>query len=155
MKRTILTLALATQLAAGTAFAQATATDTHSSDTATGSQTFGSDWSTTLGLALFDEDGTTVRTDTEITAQWDTLSDEDKDMIRRDCTTRQTQSGDDTTTPAGDADIGAYSGDAAPDATSDAQVPTADDATADADITTPLSVSADQMDAICDATTDL
>lgn len=85
MKRTILTLTLAAQMAAGAAFAQTTTTEAPAGGMDESTQTFGSDWPTTLGLALFDEDGTTVRSEAEIATQWETLSDEDQNMIRRDC----------------------------------------------------------------------
>ncbi len=91
MKRTLLTLTLAAQVAAFGAYAQTTAS-TASSTTAmtTGTSisnetTFGSDWSPTLGPAMFREGGTMIRVESDLASQWNTLSDDDKAMIRRDC----------------------------------------------------------------------
>lgn len=94
MKATFLTLALAAQLAAAGAYAQTTAPTTEGS-AGVGSTpgAYGSDWSTTLGPALFGEDGMTLRADSEIATQWATLSEEDKAMIRRDCTMHMQKSG--------------------------------------------------------------
>ena len=87
MKHTILTLTLAAQLAAGTALAQTTDAQAPAENMETGmtSGTFGNDWPTTLSLALLEQDGTTVRPETEIATQWETLSDADQEIIRRDC----------------------------------------------------------------------
>ncbi|MBR2655344.1 MAG: hypothetical protein IKD58_02440 [Loktanella sp.] len=178
MTRTIFTLALAAQLVAGTAFAQSTATATQTDSMATGSETFGSDWTPTLSLALLDIDGTHVRTDSEISAQWQTLPDEDKELIRRDCELLDEQSDEivgmsndatDDSAMNPNSDIGAASdtgtGDmaesadpmteAAPDISSD--IGTADSGAmmSEDDSVTTVTVSAEQMQEICDATNDL
>lgn len=85
MKLTFLTLTMAAQLAAGVAMAQTSDATTTTTGAASASGTFGSDWSTSLGSAMFGEDGNTVRSDSEIATQWATLSEEDRNMIRRDC----------------------------------------------------------------------
>lgn len=85
MKLTFLTLTMAAQLAASVAMAQTSDGTTATPGAMATSGTFGSDWSTSLSSAMFGEDGTTVRPDSEIEAQWATLSEEDRTMIRRDC----------------------------------------------------------------------
>ncbi len=63
-------------------FATAALAQTDGSD----GQTFGSDWSTDLGAAIFTDDTrTTLRSADELRAQWGTLSPEDQEMVRRDC----------------------------------------------------------------------
>jgi hypothetical protein len=159
MKRNILTLAIAAQLAAFGAVAQTS--DTGTADPGMASGSFGSDWSATLGAAIFEEDGTTVRSESELSTQWSTLSAEDQDMLRRDCTAYMAESGDgaeagtdetgstETTTDG----TGAITG----DATASADVATGGaDATADAGAdtgmaggSTSLEVSMEQMEDIC------
>ena len=85
MKLTFLTLTMAAQLAASVAMAQTSDGTTATPGAMATSGTFGSDWSTSLSSAMFGEDGTMVRPDSEIEAQWATLSEEDRTMIRRDC----------------------------------------------------------------------
>lgn len=178
MTRTFFTMALAAQLVAGTAFAQSTATDTQTGTMQTGSETFGSDWTPALGLALLDIDGTNVRTESEISAQWQTLSDEDKELIRRDCELLSEQSDEmggmsddaaDDSAMNPSAGIGA-AGDTGTSGMSDSADPMTDAApdmsvdtgTADSgtmmsedDSVTTVTVSAEQMQEICDATNDL
>jgi hypothetical protein len=98
MKRTFLTLTLAAQLVAVGAFAQTSPTTTGTTDSGVTSDTFGSEWSTALSSAFFTEGGTTIRAESELVNQWGTLSDEDKEMIRRDCMAYMQQSGDTTGT---------------------------------------------------------
>lgn len=52
---------------------------------------FGGDWSMILGSAMFDMDGRTVRSKDELLGQWGTLSEEDRDIIRRDCAVLEEQ----------------------------------------------------------------
>ncbi|MFD1510894.1 hypothetical protein [Lacimonas salitolerans] len=144
MKRTFLTLAVAAHLAAGGAIAQTTSTTT--GDTGMMSGSFGSDWSTSLGSALLGEDGTTVRSESEIASAWEDLSDEDKEMIRRDCAAYSAQSddsdaSDSTATTMDSSSDTSQSGDATSDASD------ADDA--------PMNVTMEQMEEICAATEDL
>lgn len=153
MNRTILTLALACQMAAGAVFAQ-----TESSAGTTGhgpmSGSYGSDWSMSLGPALFGEDGTTLRSDTEITSQWGTLSEEDRAMLRRDCLAHSDQSAGTTEGTTGA--VGATGATAETGATADIS---ATDTTAGAsgtvDAGSPMTVSAEQMERICMVTKDL
>jgi hypothetical protein len=162
MKRTFLALALAAQTVAIPAFAQTTDTTTGTTDPATTSGSFGSDWSTTLGAAMFAEDGTTVRSATELSAQWSTLSEEDKTMIRRDCMVHMQQpaGATDSTGTTGSTDSTGATGSATTDSTTtgDTSQPgtsgdAADAATGDAAAT--ISVTTEQMDQICAATKDL
>lgn len=178
MKRTILTLTLAAQLAAGTAFAQATATETQTGDMGAESQTFGSDWTPTLGLALLDLDGTTVRDEAEIAAQWQTLPDEDKEMVRRDCdmltdesdamdttgsdatddSAMDTGTADDTASDTGTTDMAEPADpatDATPDTSADTGTAGSDSTMSDDDAMQTINVSETQMQEICDATNDL
>lgn len=90
MKRNILTLAIATQFAAFGAVAQ---TDT-TGMAGTGMDSFGSDWSESLGAAIFDDDGTTVRSEDDLSSEWSNLSSEDQDMLRRDCEAYMAQAED-------------------------------------------------------------
>lgn len=96
--RKLLTLTLAAHLVAVSAGAQ--------TDESAGEQTalggigpssdpgaFGGDWSMILGSAMFDMDGRTVRSEDELLGQWGTLSEEDRDIIRRDCAVFQEQAG--------------------------------------------------------------
>jgi hypothetical protein len=85
MKRTLLTLTLAAQFAAGASFAQTG--DSLSEANAPDLQpvAYGGDWPQTLVLALFAQDALDVRPAEEIATQWNTLSEEDKALIRRDC----------------------------------------------------------------------
>lgn len=96
MKLTFLTLTMAAQLAASVAMAQTSDGTTATPEVMATSGTFGSDWSTSLSSAMFGEDGTTVRPDSEIEAQWATLSEEDRTMIRRDCMVFMQGAGADT-----------------------------------------------------------
>ena len=100
MKSSLLTLALAASFAAGGALAQTTATPPTGGDTGAQSGAYGSGWSTSLRSAIF-SDGDTVRPESELSSQFATLSDEDKEMLRRDCEAHEQagdMSGDDTTT---------------------------------------------------------
>ncbi|MFN3662491.1 hypothetical protein [Yoonia sp.] len=150
MKHTILTMTLAAQLAAGTALAQTTDAQAPAENMETGmtSGSFGNDWPTTLSLALLEQDGTTVRPETEIATQWETLSDADQEIIRRDCELLMEQSdtmnGDgtdidtavddmaDTSTPAID------SGDVGIEAETDPALDTETEMSVDPAATTPL-----------------
>lgn len=169
MKRTLITIALAAQLAAAGAFAQTSNTTTGMSSGA-GSVAFGSDWSTTLGSAMFGEDGTTVRQSTELSTQWNTLSEEDKSMIQRDCMVYMQQTGGATGTtgaatgttaaPAttGSSDTAGATGTTGVTGTTGTTTGSTADATtgtAAGDGSTPMTVTMEQMEQICAATKDL
>ncbi|MFN3663963.1 hypothetical protein [Yoonia sp.] len=90
MKYSLLTLTIATQLAAGAAFAQTTTDDINESISQTNAPdlqpvAYGGDWPETLVTPLFDDDGLTLRSADEITAAWGDLTPQDQDFIRRDC----------------------------------------------------------------------
>lgn len=115
-------------------------------------ETFGSDWTTTLGAAMLEDDGT-VRAPDDIAALWDDLSEEDRVMIRRDCelfvaeAERRTE--DDTEVAATETDSTEIEREAATDleldATSEAPV---------AEIT-PVVLTMEQMEEICATTSNL
>ena len=157
MKRTLITLSLAAQMVAFGAFAQTSGT----SDPAAPTATFGSDWSSTLGSAMFGEDRTTVRPATELTAQWATLSDEDKAMIQRDCLMHTQLSGGATDVTGAASDAAGTTGTTEGTATTGTSETTAESTTStetgttstDAEMT--ISVTADQMEEICAATKDM
>lgn len=178
MNRKIITLSLAAQLIAFGASAQTSET----SDTTTPSASYGSDWSTSLGSALFAEGGATVRPSAELTTQWATLSDEDKAMIQRDCMAYMQESGGtsdttdaatdttgatgttegattDSTTTTGTADTttGTDTDTAMGTDTATGTDTTTDTATdtTSADATTPMNVTMEQMEEICAATKDM
>jgi hypothetical protein len=107
---------------------------------------------------MFAEGGTTVRSSTELGAQWATLSEEDKAMVRRDCMVHMQQpaGATDSTGAAGSATTGS----AATDSTTTgdtSQTGTSGDASAAATTGTTgtLNVTTEQMDQICAATKDL
>lgn len=156
MKRTFIILTLATQLAAIPAFAQTTAATTGS-----GSGTYGSDWSETLRPALFTDEGTKVRDASEIASQWATLSDEDKDMIRRDCEMHEKSSDSASSTTGSTAGSTAGSATGTTGSTATTTDSTATGSTGATTGTTTdgampaLDVTAEQMDEICEATKDL
>ncbi len=83
MTRTLLTLALALPLTATGALAQTTDAEADAPEPMM-AENFGSDWTTTLGAAMLEDDGM-VRAPDDIAALWDDLSEEDRVMIRRDC----------------------------------------------------------------------
>lgn len=143
MKRTLITVMLATQFLVGIAMAQTAATTTENEGSGM-ETTYGSDWSKTLGSSMFGEDGTTVRAADEISAQWSTLSDADKEMIRRDCMVHMQMPG-----AGGDAASTDTTVTGAADTSSTTEAGTTADAGAS------MSVSMEQMDQICAATKDL
>ncbi|MFN3844891.1 MAG: hypothetical protein ACK4RZ_03580 [Paracoccaceae bacterium] len=145
MNRTLLTLALAGQLAVGAAFAQTTTPS--ATDQGAGTGTFGSDWSTNLGSAMFGEKGTTLRAESEIVNQWATMSEEDKTMIRRDCMVQMQQSGGTTGSTTGT--TGTTTG------TTGTTTGMNDTASGSGIADGSMNVSAEQMQRICDATKDL
>lgn len=83
MTRTLLTLALALPLMGTDALAQTTDAEADASGTMMAAN-LGRDWTTTLGAAMLEEDGT-VRAPDDIAALWDDLSEEDRVVVRRDC----------------------------------------------------------------------
>jgi hypothetical protein len=90
MTRKLLVLALIAPFCGGIAMAQTTDTATSS----TSGDDFGSDWSRTLGSAIFsDPEMTEMRPGSEISSQWATMSAEDKAMLKRDCATHDTRMG--------------------------------------------------------------
>lgn len=145
MKSTFLTLAVAAQFLAVGAFAQtADTTTTGTADMGAMSGSYGSDWSTTLGPAMFGDDGMTLRADADIATQWGTLSEDDKAMIRRDCAMQMQKSAGTTGTTEGSTTTDT----AATDTTGGA-------AATDSTAMGMMAVSGEQMDTICAATKDL
>jgi len=144
IRNLLLIIALAANLTAGAAFAQTSTTAPAPSDPA--ATTYGSNWSASLGLAMFGADGTTMRPDAELVTQWGTLSDEDKAMIRRDCIAHMDQSG--TTT-------GTTGATTTTETTPTPGTTTGSTSAATSGSTMPLSVFAEQMDKICTVTKDL
>jgi hypothetical protein len=108
MTRTFLTIAMAAQLVAGAAFAQTSTTTTGATGDSMTSSAYGSDWSPSLGAAMFNDDRTTMRSNDEIISTWTSLSEADKTMVRRDCTARMNESN--TTTGSAGTDAGTASG---------------------------------------------
>jgi hypothetical protein len=139
MTRTVLTLALAAQLAAGAVFAQTTETITDTIDEMAPSS-FGADWSTALRGALISEDGVTIRTAADLSAQWQTLSEEDRNILIRDCMMFMQQPA-----PAADPTAGMDTGTSGD---------VADAPTADVSEGTEVNVTTAQMEEICAATKD-
>lgn len=163
MKRTLITIALAAQLAAVGAYAQTSNTTTGMTSGAS-SVTFGSDWSMALGSAMFGEDGTTVRQSTELSTQWNTLSEEDKSMIERDCMVYMQQTGDvtgttgaatGTTDATGTTGSSGTTGATGTTGTTTGSTTGATAGTATGDGSTPMTVTMEQMEQICEATKDL
>lgn len=173
MKFKIITLSLAAQLAAFGAIAQTSTT----TGTEGMSSTFGGDWTSSLGSAMFGEGGTDVRSADELTSQWATLSEEDRAMIRRDCMAHMQQSGGaadttgtatDGTAPLGTTDgtgttgtdtTGTGTGATGADTGTTGTAGTATDGTAgsasdmaSADGSAALNVTTEQMEQICAAT---
>lgn len=163
MKRTLLTMSLVATLAAGAAFAQEATTET----TGSGSAMYGSDWSQTLGSAVFSDDGTTVRPAADLTTQWQSMSEEDKTMVQRDCMMHMQQAGAATDTTGAAASTDAT---ASTDTTATTDTTASTDTTATTDTTgaaastdsttsgeagMPMNVSAEQMDQICASMKDM
>lgn len=161
MKRTLLSLIVVAQFAAAAGFAQTVTTDTTGTVGTTGTAdttatadtnmgasvgSFGSDWSSSMGTALMGDDGMTIRTDSEIATQWQTLSDEDKGMIRRDCMAYMQMTGAADTTTQTDTTTQADTTTTTEPATGTA------DATTGTGTTTMMTMTAEQMDKICAAT---
>lgn len=174
MKLVIFALPAVTFLAA-TAFAQ---TDTTTgSDTSTGTaattganaEMFGTNWPLSVGTTFFtDADTPTLRSTEEITSGWQSLSQEDRDMIVADCKTFMAAHGDaaadasaSTTETAGsDGATTATEGTAATDTATTAETTgTASTGTADtgAEAATTAAAGYDlaEMKTICDATAGL
>lgn len=162
MKRSFLMMALAAQLSAGAALAQTTPTPPTSPDPASpealmSPNPFGWDWSTSLRTAMFGEDGTTVRPDKEIEAQWMTLSEEDRALIQRDCMVFVQSAPEDGVTE----DSTGSAPPASPDSaeappSSDAEAVTAEGTPAVAPSTTEIfEISEENMQTICAATSSL
>jgi hypothetical protein len=165
MTRTIAALTIAAQLLGTAAIAQ-TATTTEPTGTGMAAA-YGRDWSASLGSAMFGEDGSTLRSATEISTQWNTLSDADKELIRRDCMVHMQTQGASGSTAAGTEATGtstdtttgetaqagtASSTETGQTATGDATAAAGTDATGS---TPMMNVTMEQMDQICAATKDL
>ena len=148
MKRTLLILTLAAQFAATSVVAQTDTTTTTEATTGASIATFGSDWTTTMGTAMMGDDGMTLRSASEIGTQFGTLSDTDKDMLRRDCMMHMQTTGAADTTASTDATAGATQTDPAASA-GDAS------ATTGTNGAMGMSITAAQMDEICAATKDM
>jgi hypothetical protein len=111
----------------------ATGTDAATTtEAAIGSEgTFGSNWSLSVRTMFFTgDDNATLRTSDEITSAWQSLPQEDRDLILADCRTFLAAHGDDTA----DAATGATSGDVAAGATTESAA-SADAGTTAADTT--------------------
>ena len=151
MKRTLLIITMAAQLAATAPMAQTADTSTTASTAAgTTTGTFGSDWSASMGTAMMGNDGISLRSADEITTQFDTMSDMDKDMLRRDCMMYMQTSGAADTSTTTDATAGT----AQTDATGQTTVEGDASATAGTDGAAKLSLTSEQMEQICAATKD-
>lgn len=154
MKRTLIVLTVAAQLAATSLWAQTDATTTTETATGTTTGTFGSDWSTTMGTALMSDDGMTLRADSELITQFGTLSDAEKEILRRDCMMHMQTTGaaDASTSTDATADTGQELTE-----TPEAEVAGTGDATAatGTESAMGMQVTAEQMDQICAATKDL
>jgi hypothetical protein len=149
MKRTLLTLALALPLTATGALAQTTDAEVDAPEPGMMTESFGRDWTTTLGAAMLAEDGT-VRPPADIAALWDDMSEEDRLMNRRDCELfvgQSERSTEDRTDIAGTETDRSAEGSQA-----DASDSMADDAGTDI---TPVEVSMEQMEEICATTSNL
>ncbi len=156
MKHTFLTLTLAAQLAAAGAYAQTSdeTSDTSGSSMMSGSDSnmmsknFGSDWSSQLKSAMLAEDGTDVRSESELASEWESLSEDDKDMIRRDCMMHMQRSDGETGMQSHSSDSAMGSSDMGMDSSGT-------DSTSDMSSSDMVSVSGEQMQQICDATSGL
>lgn len=147
MIRKLLAFTLAAPLAAAGAFAQ---TDSLSG-TGTMDGTYGSDWSSSLHSAMLNDDGMTVRSEAEIATEWEDLSEEDREMLRRDCDDYEQQSGVTGSLDTGMTGTGTTTGTGT--ATGTGTLDTTTDLTTDGmGMTT---VSMDQMEQICTAIEDL
>jgi hypothetical protein len=112
-------------------------------------------WSQTLGAALFNDAGMTeLRTADELTAQWSTVSEEDRSALRTACMKYQ------STTEGAAAAAGTDSGAASAEGTATESAGTSETATAETGTTTaesdttaavPMTVNAEQMAVICPA----
>lgn len=106
---------------------------------------FGQDWSTSLGAAIFsDNTMTTVRPADELSSQWTTLSAEDREILRRDCTAFRA----DAAAGTGGAATGGTA-DTTAGATAGATAGSTAGSTAGASSATRMQVGADQMQVIC------
>lgn len=146
MKHTFLIVAVAAQLAAGALMAQTTDSTTAGTTTGTSTTVFGSDWSKTMGTAMMNDDGTAARSADELATQFDTLSDTDKDMLRRDCKLYMQTSGEDEAAIAPDATANTTQTDGATTGNATANV--------EADGTMGVSMTTEQMKMICAALKD-
>lgn len=151
MKRTLLIITVAAQLTATALMAQTADTSTTATTTAgTTTGTFGSDWSASMGTAMMGDDGMTLRSADELATQFDTMSDTDKDMLRRDCMMYMQTSGSADASTTTDATEGT----AQPDATGQAAVEGDAAATAGTEGAAKMALTSDQMEQICAATKD-
>jgi hypothetical protein len=110
---------------------------------------FGTNWPLSVGSTFFTEgNSTTLRDQSELTSGWQSLSQEDRDMILADCEVFMTEnggaSGTATTTATGTATVESP-------ATGDATVATGTDAAT----TAPVGYSMAQMRAICETASGL
>jgi hypothetical protein len=138
MTTKLLALAIVAQLFATGAFAQSGTesgvTDPEDKTSAgDGEAMMGNTWSDSLGAAVFsDSTRKTVRSPAELQTQWTTLSAEDRDMLRRDCTAYAADSANGT--------AGAATGGISDTANTDGTT---------ADAATMPGVTRDQMKEIC------
>ncbi|WP_284164797.1 hypothetical protein [Frigidibacter sp. SD6-1] len=100
MKPTVLATPILLIAMAAASFAQTETTG--GNDTADGQQNqrmFGQNWSDSMGGALFSDDRReTLRGDDELTGAWDTMSEEDRQMLRDDCHMMGNSAGTDAST---------------------------------------------------------
>lgn len=171
MKHAFLALPAVALFATG-AFAQ---TDT-TADAATGadagaatgmeaSTSFGTNWPLSVGTTFFaDADSSTLRSTEEITSGWQSLSQEDRDMIKADCVTFMAEHGDASTGASTDAATSTGTDAATGTATDTATTGAASDTTAgaatgtdagtastDGTIATAVGYDITEMKAICEA----
>lgn len=148
-------------LFAATAMAQTDTTTgvaTGTDATAGSGETFGTNWSLSVGTTFFtDGENGTLRPSEELASGWQSLSQEDRDMITADCQTFEAAHGD--AAAAGSTDT---TGTAATDGTADmtagtdtgtATTDTTDTGTAAGGTDTSMAVGYDmaEMQAICEA----
>lgn len=151
MKRVILALPATLLLAAGaTAQSDATATESATPDAVAAGE-FGTNWPLSVGTTFFtDADSATLRSTEELAKGWQSLSLEDRTMIKVDCQAFLAGHSDAGT----DASAGAMATDSsttAADTGSPTGAAASDGAMTDAATTVPTGYDLAEMKAICEA----
>lgn len=142
MRHTIFTMTAVTMIATA-AFAQTTTTT--GTDAAGG--TFGTTWPLSIGTTfLTDADTATLRSTEEITAGWQSLSQEDRDMVLAECRTFMEAHGDAAATGST-----STSTDTATGTSTDAGAATTATTGTDAQTTENAGYDMAEMKAICEA----